>query len=246
MRLKGRVAVITGGARGIGKATALLFAKHGAIVIICDVNESEAANTISALKAVEPRCLFAKVDVTSKESIEQMVNGTVTAFGGIDILVNNAGVTQDATLAKMTERQWDLVLNINLKGTFNCTQAVLPVMLQRQHGKVINVASVVGLYGNVGQSNYAASKFGVIGLTKTWAKELGKKGINVNAVAPGFTMTEMMQTVPEKILASIAERTPLRRLGQPDEIAAAILFLASDEANYVNGAVLSVDGGLTL
>jgi 3-oxoacyl-[acyl-carrier protein] reductase len=246
MRLNGKVAIVTGGARGIGRETAIMFAEHGARTVICDLDEEQGTVTLAELQAIDQDCLYFKIDVTKRESIDNMVAKIIKQLGTIDILVNNAGVTQDALLAKMSESQWDTVLNINLKGVYNCTQAVLPVMLQQKKGKIINITSVVALYGNIGQSNYAAAKAGVIGLTKTWAKELGRKGINVNAVAPGYTMTDMMTSVPQKVLTMISEKNPLGRLGQPKDVAYANLFLASDEADYVNGAILSVDGGMTI
>jgi len=165
-------------------------------------------------------------------------------FGRVDILVNNAGITLDATLLKMTEEQWDRVIAVNLKGVFNCTRAFAPLMVEQGYGRVINVSSVVALYGNFGQTNYVAAKAGVIGMTRVWARELGRKGVTVNAVAPGFIETEMTRNLPEKVLEQIIQRTPLGRMGKPAEVAAAVLFLASDEASYVNGAVLSVDGGM--
>jgi len=246
MRLKDQVALITGGARGIGKATALTFARQGAKVAICDINEQLGNQALEELRSVNSNCLFVKMDVTNAEEVTRVVAYIVEHLGGIDILINNAGITQDAMLAKMTEQQWDRVIGVNLKGVFNCTKAVLPYMLQKQKGKVINTASVVGVYGNIGQTNYAATKAGVIGMTKSWAKELGRKGINVNAIAPGYTMTEMMNSVPEKVLELMAQKTPLGRLGEPQDIANANLFLASSESDYVNGAVLSVDGGIVI
>lgn len=246
MRLKNQVAIITGGAMGIGKATALTFAKNGAKVVICDLNEGEGQQTLEELRKINSECKFFKVDVTNRSEIDQMVSETVKSFGSIDVLVNNAGITQDGLLKKMTDDQWDKVVAVNLKGVFNCTQAVLPTMLEQKKGKVINTSSVVGLYGNIGQTNYVATKAGVIGLTKAWAKELGHKNINVNAVAPGFIVTDMTSSVPQKVLDIMTQRTPLGRLGKAEDVANAYLFLASSEADYVNGVVLSVDGGLII
>lgn len=246
MRLRNQVAIITGGGRGIGKYTALKFANEGAIVVIWDVDVHTGQETLLELQKIEPSCLFVKVDVSDRKNITTAVSQTVEKLGRIDILINNAGITQDSLLIKMNEEQWDKVMTINLKGVFNCTQGILPVLLQQKKGKIINAASVVGIYGNMGQTNYVASKAGVIGLTKAWAKELGHKGINVNAVAPGFIITDMTSTVPQKILDLMAERTPLGRLGTPDDVANAYLFLASAEADYINGAILSVDGGLVI
>jgi len=246
VRLKDKVAIITGSGRGLGKEAALLFAREGAKVVVCDVNEEWAKSTAREIQEAGGVAIAVYVDVTSPESVKAMVDETLKEFGRIDVLVNNAGVTADALLVKMTDEQWDKVINVNLKGVFNCTRAVAPVMIGQGRGKIVNTSSVVGIYGNIGQTNYIASKAAIIGMTRGWAKELGRKGINVNAVAPGFTMTDMMATVPEKILASIKEKTPLGRLGAPKDIAYAYLYLASDEADFVNGAVLQVDGGLVL
>ncbi|MGE5592663.1 MAG: 3-oxoacyl-ACP reductase FabG [Betaproteobacteria bacterium] len=246
MRLKDKVAIITGSGRGLGKEAALLFAREGAKVVVCDVNEEWAKSTAREIQEAGGVAIAVRVDVTCPESVKAMVDETLKEFGRIDVLVNNAGVTADALLVKMTDEQWDKVINVNLRGVFNCTRAVAPVMIGQGRGKIVNTSSVVGVYGNIGQTNYIASKAAIIGMTKGWAKELGRKGVNVNAVAPGFTMTDMMATVPEKILASIMEKTPLGRLGQPKDIAYAYLYLASDEADFVNGATLQVDGGLVL
>jgi 3-oxoacyl-[acyl-carrier protein] reductase len=246
MRLENKVAVITGGAAGIGRETALLFAREGAQVAICDFDEAAGRTTLKEVQAQSPGSSFFKVDVSDRTQVRAMVNGVTEKYGRIDILVNNAGITRDALLKKMTEEQWDQVIAVNLKGVFNCTQAVAEIMLQQGSGKIVNTTSVVGLYGNVGQTNYAATKAGVIGMTRSWAKELGSRGINVNAVAPGFIVTEMTAKVPDKVLDLVKEKTPLGRLGKPADIANAYLFLASEEASYVNGAILSVDGGLVL
>ncbi len=243
MRLKDRVAVITGAARGIGRETAVLFAREGAKVVICDVVDS-GQETADEIKNAEGDAIFVKVDVTDRESCNRAVEQTVERFQHIDILVNNAGIVRDARLVKMSEEDFDLVVKVNLKGTFNMTQAVAPVMIDQGKGKIINVASVVALYGNFGQTNYVATKAGIIGMTKVWARELGRKGINVNAVAPGFIQTEMTSGVPKKVLTMMREKTPLGRLGTPRDIANAYLFLASDESDYIHGTVLSVDGGL--
>ncbi len=246
MRLKDKVAIITGSGRGLGKEAAVLFAKEGAEVVVCDVNEESAKATAREIEEAGGVAITVKVDVTCSESVKSMVDETVKAFGRVDVLVNNAGITADALLVKMTDEQWDRVINVNLKGVFNCTRAVAPIMIEQGYGKIVNTSSVVGVYGNIGQTNYIASKAAIIGMTRGWAKELGRKGINVNAVAPGFTMTDMMATVPEKILTAIREKTPLGRLGEPKDIGYAYLYLASDEASFVNGAILQVDGGLVL
>jgi len=237
------VAIITGAGSGIGRETAILFVKEGAKVVIADVNEKSGMETAELCGGMG---FFVKMDVTNREQIAEVVKTTMKIYGRIDILINNAGITQDAFLSKMTEEQWDRVIDINLKGVFNCSQAVADIMMNQKSGVIINTSSVVGLYGNVGQVNYAASKAGLIGMTKTLAKELGKRGVRVNAVAPGFVETPMTAAVPEKIIEKMIEKTPLRRMGKPNDIAQAYLFLASDDASFINGAVLSVDGGLVL
>ena len=245
MRLQGKVAIITGAARGIGRETALLFAAEGAKVVICDLLD-EGEEVAEEIRSRGGEAIFYKLDVTDRDAVKRMVDAVVERYGRIDILINNAGITRDAQFLKMTEEDWDKVIAVNLKGVFNVTQAVAPVMVAQGKGKIVNAASVVALYGNFGQTNYVASKAGVIGMTKVWARELGRKGINVNAVAPGFIQTEMTAKVPEKILQMVRERTPLGRLGAPRDVAYAYLFLASEESDYVNGAVLSVDGGLVI
>ena len=238
-RLDGRVAVITGGARGIGAETARVFREAGATVVTWDVGDGADQ----------------RVDVTDAAAVDAAVAATVAKLGGIDILVNNAGILRDAQLVKlkdgevvgrMEEAQFDAVISVNLKGVFLCGRAVAPVMIKKGWGRILNASSVVGLYGNFGQSNYVATKAGVIGLTKVWARELGPKGITVNAVAPGFIATEMVRQMPEAILRSMVERTPVRRMGEPRDVANAYLFLASEEASFINGAVLSVDGGVVV
>lgn len=243
MQVRDKVVLITGGARGIGKETALLFAQKGAKVVICDAID-EGHELAEEIKRSGDQAVFVKVDVTKQEQVKRMVDTVVDKFGQIDVLVNNAGVLRDAQLLKLSEEDFDLVLDVNLKGVFNCTQAVAPVMCEQGKGKIINVASVVALYGNFGQTNYVASKAGVIGMTRVWARELGPKGISVNAVAPGFIATDMMGRVPDRVLDSIREKTPLGRLGEPRDVANVYLFLASDEADFINGAVICVDGGL--
>jgi 3-oxoacyl-[acyl-carrier protein] reductase len=246
MRLEDKVAIITGAGSGIGRETALLFAKKGAKVVVADVNENGGEETVSEIKKNEGDGHFVKLDVTNREQSQKMVKDTLEKYGRIDVLINNAAIIQDALVTKMTEEQWDRVINIDLKGAFNCIQASVDVMLNQGNGVIINTSSIVGLNGNVGQINYAAAKAGLIGMTKTLAKELGKKGIRVNAVAPGFIMTPMTSNVPEKILEMMREKTPLRRLGETKDVANAYLYLASDEAKFVTGAVLCVDGGLIL
>jgi 3-oxoacyl-[acyl-carrier protein] reductase len=244
-RLTGKVALVTGAARGLGRAIALAFAKEGATVAVCDMADAN-SELIREIKAAGSMGTYFQCDVTDPKRVNEMVKAAIEALGPIDILVNNAGITQDATLMKMTEEQWNAVIGVNLSGVFHCTKAVAPGMVERKSGKVINLSSIVGLYGNFGQTNYAATKAGVIGMTKTWARELGPKGINVNAVAPGFIGTEMVQKMPQDVLENMKQRTPLRRIGSPQDIANACVFLASQEADFINGAVLSVDGGLVL
>lgn len=248
MRLKDKVAIITGSSKGIGFETALLFAKEGAKVAVCGSTQENADKAVKSILEQVPgaELIGFKANVTNRAEIDAMVAGVKEKWGRIDILINNAGITADAMLKKMTEEQFDKVINVNLKGVFNCTKAVLDTMLEQGKGSIVNCSSVVGIYGNIGQTNYAATKWGVIGMTKTWAKELGRKGIRVNAVAPGYTHTSMMDTVPENILKALAEKTPLQRLGRPEDIAYAYLYLASDEAAFVTGATLCVDGGLVI
>ncbi|OLD53137.1 MAG: 3-oxoacyl-[acyl-carrier-protein] reductase [Chloroflexi bacterium 13_1_40CM_2_70_6] len=238
-RLERKVAVITGGARGIGAETARVFREAGATVVTWDVSEG----------ADE------RVDVTDLRAVQTAVTEVVATHQRIDILVNNAGILRDAQLVRvkdgevaggMSEAEFDAVIAVNLRGVFACTQAVAPVMIRQRYGRILNASSVVGLYGNFGQTNYVATKAAVIGMTRVWARELGPRGITVNAVAPGFIGTEMVRQMPEKILATMVERTPVRRLGEPRDVANAYLFLASDEAAFINGAVLSVDGGVVV
>ncbi|MBT8517231.1 beta-ketoacyl-ACP reductase [Polynucleobacter paneuropaeus] len=241
-RLKDKVAIITGAAKGIGFATAKRFAEEGAKVMIADIS-MEAVKTAAAQI---PNAEAFVVNVTDRTSIQIAVDQILERHGQIDILINNAGITQDARLIKMTEAQFDAVIDVNLKGVFNCTQLVVPHMLGKGKGAVVNASSVVGIYGNFGQTNYSATKFGVIGFTKTWARELGAKGIRVNAVCPGFISTEMVKAMPDNILQDIEKRSWLGRLGTPEEMANVYLFLASDEASYVNGVALEASGGISL
>ncbi|HWR62535.1 MAG TPA: 3-oxoacyl-[acyl-carrier-protein] reductase [Clostridia bacterium] len=246
MRLKDKVAIVTGSTKGIGLETAKTFAREGAKVVICGTRENAINEVVNEIKSMGAEALGFRVDVSNRAQVDEMVAEVKSAWGRIDILVNNAGITADAMLKKMTEDQFDRVINTNMKGVFNCAQAVLDTMTEQGKGVILNATSVVGLYGNVGQTNYAAAKWGVIGMTKTWAKELGRKGIRVNAVAPGFIKTPMTEAVPEKVLDMMKEKAPLQRLGEPEDIANAYLFLASDEASFITGTVLSVDGGLVI
>ena len=249
MKLKDKVCIITGAAQGIGLATALRFAAEGAVVVACDLRQADVDATVSQCRAhggPADRSTGFVLSVTDRAQVDAMVAAVKARYGRIDVLVNNAGITKDARLQKMTLEQFDAVIDVNLRGVFHCSQAVADTMVQQGSGVILNASSIVGLYGNFGQTNYAASKFGVIGFTKTWSRELGPKGIRVNAVAPGFVATHILDTIPEKVLAEMTQEVPLRRLGKPEEIASVSAFLASDDASYVNGAVLEVAGGLTL
>jgi 3-oxoacyl-[acyl-carrier protein] reductase len=252
MRFTNKVVLVTGGAAGIGKATALRFAEEGARVVICDVDEANGKVTQQLLGS---EAAFYKVNVASREEVQRWVDRVVDRHSRIDVLVNNAGVLRDGQLVKfkegqlvsqMAEADFDLVISVNLKGVFNCTQAVTPVMIKQGGGVILNASSVVGLDGNFGQTNYVATKSGVIGMTKVWARELGRYNIRVNVVAPGFTATEMVKAMPEKVLESMKAHTPLGRLGEPSDIANAYVFLASDEASFITGASLRVDGGIVV
>jgi 3-oxoacyl-[acyl-carrier protein] reductase len=246
MKLKGKVAVITGAAQGIGYATARKFLDEGATVALVDLSADALQAARSALKLNGEIIESFAVDVTRRDQLDEMVGQLRNRFGRIDILVNNAGITQDARIQNMTDEQFDNVINVNLKGTYNSSKAVLAPMLEQGSGVILNASSVVGIYGNFGQTNYAASKFGVIGFVKTWARELGPKGIRCNAVCPGFIATHILESIPQRVLSQLTERVPLRRLGRPDEVANVYAFLASDEASYINGAVIEVAGGLTV
>ena len=252
MRMKDKVVLVTGGAAGIGKATALRFAEEGAKVVICDVNDAVGQETLKLLGAESS---FYKVNVANREEVQQWVDAVVAKYGRVDVLVNNAGIIRDGQLVKfkegqlvgqMSEADFDLVISVNLKGTFNCAQAVAPTMIKQGGGVILNATSVVGLDGNFGQTNYVATKSGVIGMTKVWAREFGKYGIRVCAVAPGFTATEILISMPEKVIDGMKARTPLGRLGEPRDIANAYLFLASDEAAFITGETLRVDGGIVV
>jgi 3-oxoacyl-[acyl-carrier protein] reductase len=250
MRLKDKVCLITGGAAGIGKTTAIRFAQEGAKVVICDLAEEDGRQVAEEIGGV-----FYKVNVADREEVQAWVDEVVAKFGQVDVLINNAGVLRDGLFVKvkdgelvkqMSEQDWDLVIDVNLKGTFNCAQAVAPVMIRQGGGVILNATSIVGLDGNFGQTNYVASKAGVVGMTKVWARELGRHKIRVNAVAPGFTLTEMVRQMPEKVLEGMVAQTPLGRMGEPVDIANAYLFLASDEASFISGVTLRVDGGIVV
>jgi 3-oxoacyl-[acyl-carrier protein] reductase len=246
LRLQGKVCLITGAAQGIGLATALKFASEGAIVIVCDVKPTAVDAAVAQCQSLGAQAQGCVVDVTQREMVDAVVKSVLDTYGRIDVLVNNAGITQDARLQKMTLEQFDRVIDVNLRGVFHCAQAVTDAMVAQGSGVILNASSVVGIYGNFGQTNYAATKFGVIGFTKTWSRELGPKGIRVNAVAPGFIDTPILSTIPEKVIHDMVERVPLKRLGKPEDIANVYAFLASDEAAYINGTVIEVAGGLTL
>lgn len=246
MRLGNKVAIITGGASGIGLATARRFVHEGARVVVADIDAGRVDTAVAGLGAGDGQVLGLRVDVTDRASVDTMVAATLAAWGRIDCLVNNAGITIDARLVKMSEEQFDRVIDVNLKGVFNCTQAVADTMIMQGAGVVLNASSVVGLYGNFGQTNYAATKAGLIGFTKTWARELGPKGVRVAAVCPGFVATPILDTIPEAVMQKMIDKVPMGRLGQPDEIASVYAFLASDDASYVNGAVIEVSGGIML
>ena len=252
MRMKDKVVLVTGGAAGIGKATAERFAEEGAKVVICDVNETVGQETVKLLGA---DASFYKVNVANREEVQKWVDDVVAKYGRVDVIVSNAGILRDGQLVKvkegqlvsqMSEADFDLVISVNLKGVFNCAQAVAPYMIKQGGGVILNATSVVGLDGNFGQTNYVATKSGVIGMTKVWARELGKFGIRVNAVAPGFTATEILVSMPEKIIDGMKAKTPLGRLGEPRDIANAYLFLASDDASFITGETLRVDGGIVV
>jgi 3-oxoacyl-[acyl-carrier protein] reductase len=247
MRLEGKVALITGAANGIGYAAAELFIKEGCNVALVDFNQEVGEVKASGLNELGTgKAAFFQGDVADRSSVDAFVKGVIEQFSKLDILINNAGITRDGMIHKLSEEDFQKVLDVNLTGVFNCTQAVLPYLIENGKGKIINTSSVSGVYGNVGQTNYAATKAGVVGMTKTWAKELGRKGINVNAVAPGFTETSMVAAVPEKVIEQMKAMIPLGRLGKPDDIAKAYLYLASEDSDYVNGTVLHVDGGIMM
>jgi 3-oxoacyl-[acyl-carrier protein] reductase len=246
MRLTDKVSIITGAGQGIGQATALKFAKEGAKVAVCDINLESVAETVKLVEAAGGEVAGFRVDVTDKESIAAMVEGVMAKWGRVDTLVNNAGIVQDAQFKKMSEDQFDRVIDVNLKGVYNCTKAVVDIMLAQGSGCILNASSIVGIYGNFGQTNYAATKFGVIGMVKTWARELGRKGIRANAICPGFVETPILASMPEKVVRMMEDRVPMGRLAKPEEIANTYAWLASDEASYINGAVIEVSGGVTL
>jgi len=244
LKLVGKVALVTGAAQGIGKAVALLLARNGADMVVSDINLEKAEETAKEVQTLGRKALTIKVDVAKLGDVEKMVEGILAQFGKVDILVNNAGIARDKLILRMTEEDWDAVLNINLKGTFNCTKAVVRHMSKQKSGKIVNIASVVGEMGNAGQGNYAASKAGVIGFTKTIAREFAQRGINVNAIAPGYIETPMTDALPEKAKEELKRLIPMDRLGRPEDVAEAVLFLVSEASSYITGQVLNVNGGI--
>ncbi|MGD2278879.1 MAG: 3-oxoacyl-[acyl-carrier-protein] reductase [Candidatus Omnitrophota bacterium] len=247
MRLENKISMITGGARGIGKDIALLFAKEGSDIAICDVNEEALSATKSEIESATGRKVLAeKVDVTSLEEVENFVKKILDNLGNLDILVNNAGITRDNLLLRMSEQEWDAVLDVNLKGAFNCIKAVTRPMMKNRSGKIVNMASIIGIMGNAGQANYSASKGGLIALTKTVAKELASRNINVNAIAPGFIQTDMTDKLTDEMKESLLKYVPLGRMGNTDDVANLALFLASNDASYITGEVVKVDGGMVM
>jgi 3-oxoacyl-[acyl-carrier protein] reductase len=246
MKLRNKVAIITGAASGIGLATAHVFAAEGARVVLADINAGRTETASAAVAQAGGETLAVRVDVTDRESVDAMVAATLARFGRIDCLVNNAGITKDSRLVKMTEQQFDSVMSVNLKGVFHCTQAVVPTMLEQESGVILIASSVVGLYGNFGQTNYAATKAGVIGFAKTWGRELGPKGIRTVAVCPGFVATPILETIPPAVMQKMVDKVPMGRLGQPEEIARVYAFLASDDASYINGTTIEVSGGIMM
>ena len=245
-RFNNKVVIVTGGADGIGKAGAERFASEGATVAIWDLNTEKGEATAKELRDAGYKCSFEKVNTAVYADVEAATEKLIREYGKIDVLINNAGITRDATLKKMTPEQWQQVIDVNLTGVFNCAKIVSPYMIEAGYGRIVNTSSVVGLYGNFGQTNYAATKAGLIGMTKTMAKEMGRKGVTVNAVAPGFIATEMVMAMPEKVIEMMEAKVPVARLGKPEEIASAYAFLASDEAAYITATVLSVDGGIVI
>ncbi len=246
MRLKDKVAIVTGAGSGIGEATAIKFAQEGARVAVCDINVAACERVVRSIADAGGTAMAVHLDVTDKASVAAMVEVVMKAWGRVDTLVNNAGIVQDAQLKKMTDEQFDRVIDVNLKGVYHCTKAVVDIMLEQGTGCILNASSIVGLYGNFGQTNYAATKFGVIGMVKTWARELGRKGVRANAVCPGFIETPILKSMPEKVIKMMEDKVPLGRLGKPEDIANAYAWLASDEASYINGAVIEVSGGVTI
>ncbi|MDD4980897.1 MAG: 3-oxoacyl-[acyl-carrier-protein] reductase [Candidatus Omnitrophica bacterium] len=246
MRLKDRVAFITGGAQGIGREIALKLADEGADIAVGDINLAKATQTQADIQAKGRQAMAIELDVTDSMKVTEAVNKILDKFGKVDILVNNAGITKDGLILRMGDTEWDAVISVNLKGTFNCTKAVSKVMIKQRYGRIINIASIIGIIGNIGQANYSASKAGIIALTKTTARELASRNVNVNAIAPGFIQTEMTAKLPEDLKAKMLGVIPLGRFGSPVDVAAVCVFLASEEANYITGQTIIVDGGMVM
>lgn len=246
MRLTGKVALVTGGGRGIGRAIALCFAREGADIALCDVNAEVLAQTVREIEALGRRAVGEVVDVTKPEQVDGFTQKVLDKMSRIDILVNNAGITRDTLLVRMSEGDWDAVLNVNLKGAFNCTKAVAKVMMKQRDGRIVNMASIIGIMGNAGQANYAASKGGLIALTKTVAKELASRNVRANAIAPGFIQTDMTAKLSEDVKGEMLKHVPLAKFGTVEDVAHLALFLASDESAYITGQVVQVDGGMVM
>ncbi|ARK30444.1 3-oxoacyl-[acyl-carrier-protein] reductase [Halalkalibacter krulwichiae] len=246
MRLLDKTAIITGAGRGIGEATAIKFAKEGAKVVIADLNSEDIDRTVSIINEAGGEAIGVIVNVTKRKEVKALMKKTLEQYGRVDVVVNNAGITADAQLLKMSDEQWDQVIDVNLKGVFTVSQEAAQIMKEQNGGVILNASSIVGSYGNFGQTNYAATKWGVNGMTKTWAKELGRYNIRVNAIAPGFILTSMTEKMPEKILATMKDKSVLNDLGTPEDIANGYMFLASDEARFITGTILSIDGGIVI
>ena len=246
MRLDGKVSIITGAGQGIGRATALKFAVEGAKVAVCDINMAAVEDTVARSSTPAAKPPASTSTSPTRKASRGWSTGVMAKWGRIDTLVNNAGIVQDAQFKKMTDEQFERVIDVNLKGVYNCTKAVVDIMLEQNSGVILNASSIVGLYGNFGQTNYAATKFGVIGMVKTWARELGRKGIRANAICPGFIETPILSSIPDKVIKMMEDKVPMGRLGKPEEIANTYAWLASDEASYINGAVIEVSGGCTI
>ncbi len=246
MIFKDRVCLITGGARGIGREIALAFAKEGCDIALCDVNQDALDSTSKEIESLGRKSATFVVDVTNLSQVEDMVNKTLDKFQKIDILINNAGITRDALIVRMSEQEFDSVIAVNLKGTFNCTKAISKVMMKQRYGKIVSIASIIGIMGNAGQANYAASKAGIIGITKSVAKELASRNVNANAIAPGFIATDMTAKLPENVKAQMLSMIPLNRFGKASDVAELAMFLASDASSYITGQVIKIDGGMVM
>ena len=246
MKLKDKVAVITGGACGIGKEIAIMLAKQGANCVLCDVNEQALSDSAKELEGFGVQALPITLDVSNLQVCEQMVNKVIDKFQKIDILINNAGITRDGLLMRMSENDWDAVISVNLKGTFNCTKTVVKGMIKKRYGRIINIASIIGLMGNAGQANYAASKAGIIGFTKSVAREVASRNVTVNAIAPGFIDTKMTQVLTDDVKNAMLKQIPMARLGLPEDVAKLVLFLSGDDSSYITGQVVQINGGMLM